>query len=195
MPRQPSPNCGSGPARRESAASGERLRSPSRRSAVAAVAKSRCLMSGLACAFVITRGQCTSPAAAADSERYAGRKWYLSSRVCPLLEMDVEVAQQVGPIALDGEQVVRASADEEVSGEQGIGAEGFAGEVESGWPTRPWPCSRACRTGWRRWRWRARWAGDGAAPGGGGGSSMSAKNSGRARIAPPVETWFAARRS
>ena len=48
-------------------------------------------------------------------------------------EVDVEVGQQVGPIALDGEQVVRASADEEVGelclGEQGVGGEGFVGEV------------------------------------------------------------------
>ena len=48
-------------------------------------------------------------------------------------EVDVEVGQQIGPIALDGEQEVRASADEEVGelglGEQGVGGEGFVGEV------------------------------------------------------------------
>ena len=48
-------------------------------------------------------------------------------------EVEFEVGQQVGPIALDGEQVMRASADEEVGelclGEQGVGGEGFAGEV------------------------------------------------------------------
>ena len=43
-------------------------------------------------------------------------------------EVDVEVGQQVGPIALDGEQEVRASADEEV-GELCLGEQGSAVKV------------------------------------------------------------------
>ena len=43
-------------------------------------------------------------------------------------EVDVEVGQQVGPIALDGEQVVRAAADEEV-GELCLGEQGSAVKV------------------------------------------------------------------
>ena len=58
---------------------------------------------------------------------------FLEVGFAAFLEVDVEVGQQVGPIALDGEQVVRAAADEEVGelclGEQRVGGEGFVGEV------------------------------------------------------------------
>ena len=53
---------------------------------------------------------------------------FLEVGFATFLEVDVEVGQQVGPIALDGEQVVRASADEEV-GEFGLGEQGSAVKV------------------------------------------------------------------
>ena len=53
---------------------------------------------------------------------------YLEVGFAPLLEVDVEDGRQVGSIALDGKQVVRASADEEV-GELCLGEQGSAVKV------------------------------------------------------------------